>query len=77
MKEPIIHSHITDILDEDHPLADTTIYCDKCKEMLHASENECMQSWIETGKGNFCLTCFSKMILIMEYNVLEEEWGLK
>lgn len=59
IKEPIIHSHITDGLEENHPLAYDSVYCDKCKkEMLHCFNNECMQTWFETDKGNFCTKCY-------------------
>lgn len=60
MKEPQIHSHITDYLDESHPLHDKEVYCASCKEMLHFYINECMQTWIETGEGNYCVKCFFK-----------------
>jgi len=71
--EPNIHSHITDVLDDSHPLAYETVYCDKCRSaMLHAANNECMQTWIETGKGNFCTHCFCTMGI----EVLEDDMGL-
>lgn len=56
--EPKIHSHLTDSLPESHPLAYESIGCKICNETLHAGNNECMQTWIETGKGNFCFSCF-------------------
>jgi hypothetical protein len=59
MREPIIHSHITDILGEEHPLAYASVYCCACGEALHASNNECMQTWVEGGTGNYCLRCFA------------------
>jgi len=56
--EPIVHSHISDVLPEGHPLANEDVYCDHdngaCQVMLHASNNECMQTWFETTEGNFC-----------------------
>ena len=58
MNEPLIHSHITDCLPDTHPLRNSSVYCNKCKEMLHASNNECMQTWIEADKGNYCTQCF-------------------
>ena len=62
MKEPVIHSHITDELPEDHPLAYKQLYCDKCPDTLvHAFNNECMQTWVETRSGNYCLKCFSEI----------------
>lgn len=59
-KEPIFHSHISDSLDENHPLAFVSIGCDAlCGKQLHAFNNECMSSWWETEFGNFCIFCFS------------------
>ena len=57
-KEPLIHSHITDELPDDHPLAQKSVYCSRCLVMLHAVNNECMQTWFETEYGNFCTKCF-------------------
>lgn len=58
-KEPIIHSHVTDVLPDSHPLAFVQVYCDnKCGALVHASNNECMQSWYETEYGNYCSFCF-------------------
>ena len=60
MEEPRVHSHITDGLFERHPLAHETVWCTgDCGKMLHAHNNECMQAWIETDRGNFCLACFA------------------
>lgn len=59
ISEPKIHSHITDVLPDDHRLARESIFCEKCGDMLHAFNNECMQTWVETGRGNFCLKCFA------------------
>lgn len=57
-KEPIIHSHIEDLLPDNHPLAFEHLHCDKCGELVHSSNNECMQTWIETEFGNYCSLCF-------------------
>lgn len=59
--EPIVHSHITDCLPEDHKLAFTSVYCDKCGEMVHAFNNECMQTWLEVDGKNLCTKCFPIM----------------
>jgi len=59
MEEPRIHSHITDALPDDHALAYEMVDCEKCGVMVHASNNECMQTWIETGRGAFCMRCFA------------------
>ncbi len=64
--EPIIHSHIEDVLPEEHPLAFDTIYCGKCKVMVHAGNNECMRTWVETEFGNYCSGCF-KFGEVMEF----------
>ena len=75
MSEPLIHSHLTDVLPMDHPLANDSVYCKKCNVMLHASNNECMQTWIETALGNFCTKCFPVVeVLDGEYfqKVLDE-----
>jgi hypothetical protein len=58
MKEPLIHSHILDVLPDSHPLSGSVVVCDRCEASLHMSNNECMQTWVETGIGNFCLKCF-------------------
>ena len=73
LTEPLIHSHITDVLPADHPLAWETVYCDSCMTMVHASNNECMQTWAETGLGPFCMPCWGKNDL----SVLDEDWGLR
>ena len=64
IKEPLLHSHITDKLPDDHPRASTTVFCDSCGKMVHAANNECMTPWVEfdcTG-GNVCLQCFSQFV---------------
>jgi len=60
MYEPRIHSHITDVLPEGHPLARCNVHCDRCGVLTHAFNNECMSTWVETGQGAFCLTCFAR-----------------
>lgn len=62
-EEPLIHSGITDVLDETHPLAYETVYCNGngCGEMLHHCINENMQTWVEAHKGNYCLPCFTAL----------------
>lgn len=59
MNEPQIHSHITDLLPDEHPLAFHGVYCKVCGMMLHASNNECMATWVESGSGNYCLAHFA------------------
>ena len=62
-EEPLIHSGITDVLEDAHPLAHETTYCDgtDCGEMLHACNNENMTTWVEAHKGNYCLPCFTAL----------------
>lgn len=64
--EPRIHGTL-DELPGNHPfvLKSSSLYCENCNEMIWAFNNECMQTWVESGKGNFCITCFA--ILIVEY----------
>lgn len=83
MIEPKIHSHIEDCLDDDHPLAFEQVRCAKCGELVHAGNNECMQTWVETGQGNYCVVCWSVLIgcyRTTRYgfvaNVLDAPWGL-
>lgn len=59
-REPLIHSYITDRLDDSHPLAWKSLRCKMCDCHLHTL-NECMRPWVETGKGNYCLMCFAKV----------------
>lgn len=73
MKEPLIHSGITDGLPKDHPLnklAETQdgIDCIKCGTMVHClgaagddlHYGECMRTWVETSEGAYCLPCLAK-----------------
>ena len=63
MCEPKIHSHISDCLPKGHKLSISSVYCDKCEEMLHCdAPGECMQTWFETGAGNFCFKCFIEKV---------------
>ncbi len=57
MIEPIIHSNIEDGLPENHALAEVDVECSKCGVLVHCHNNECMQTWLETGRGNFCTAC--------------------
>jgi hypothetical protein len=55
--EPLLHTGKKDRLPDFHPLAFKTVYCDSCKAMVHAGNNECMKDWQETSEGNFCCHC--------------------
>lgn len=57
LAEPKIH-FVFDDLPADRVDAYARIECERCDELLHASNNEQMQPWVETGKGNYCFTCF-------------------
>ncbi len=59
--EPSIHSNITDSLDDKHPLAFQDVFCRECGKMVHASNNECMVTWVETKLGPICLSCLAKI----------------
>jgi hypothetical protein len=56
--EPQLHSHVLDRLPDGHPLAFTRVSCDRCDTPLHLQSNSCMRTWVESGRGNFCLRCF-------------------
>ena len=55
--EPLIRSHVTDVLPEDHPLAYEQVDCDRCGTIIHAGNNECMTTWIEWGPYKLCGEC--------------------
>lgn len=61
--EPMIHSGLTGVLDERHPLAHTSVYCSgpDCRAMLHCECNENVLTWVEAPKGNYCLPCFARL----------------
>ena len=61
--EPRIHSGLTDVLPDNHPLRNRHTYCDrdKCRELLHCCINENMQTWVEANRGNYCLPCFAEL----------------
>lgn len=75
--EPVIHSHITDILGEGHPLAYENVYCAMkrehgCNEMLHCSNNECMTTWVEFGGLAVCGRAFALYVLEKSDGVLDD-----
>ena len=87
--EPKIHSHIEDGLPDDHPLAWEQVDCMTCGKPVHNSRNECISSWVETGKGIFCFRCWINALGaegegglgVLKYywglNVAADYWGLK
>jgi hypothetical protein len=58
-REPRIHSHVTGRLPDTHPLARSRVSCERCESLVHLASNSCVRTWIETGRGNFCLPCFA------------------
>lgn len=60
--EPRIWSGITDCLPDDHPLAWETLSCSTCGTMVHAANNENMDTWVETGRDVFCLPHFVEAV---------------
>ena len=72
--EPRIWSQITDTLPDGHSLAGRTLYCQRCEQMVHASNNENMQTWVETGHGPHCLMCFA--VIERAVDLEAEGWGL-
>jgi len=76
--EPKIHSHIEDALPDNHSLACKDVYCLGCGDLVHAFNNECMGTWMETGLGNFCLKCFVELVAEHDIlGVLDDEFGLE
>jgi hypothetical protein len=82
--EPRIWSHITDQLPDAHPLAFAAVYCRSCGALVHASNNECMTTWVETGKGGFCIEHFVEALMEEDsagrrYYLMgdDEDWALE
>ena len=72
IQAPKLHSHVEDGLPKKHPLAFVDIYC-SCGAMLHSENNECMQTWIETGEGNYCVGCFAEIPFV---SALSNKYGI-
>lgn len=72
--DPVLHSHVSDVLPDGHKYSHKAIGCARCEVPLHASNNECMVTWVETGKGAFCIKCFAAL---SDANSLDEEYGLE
>jgi hypothetical protein len=64
--EPLIHSHITDSLPKDHLMANESQFCQICKGMVHAFNNECMRTWIEWEGAVFCFDCFCDKVVLTQ-----------
>ena len=52
-----MHTHITDGLPDGHSLRDQHVSCGKCGELVHAADNECMQTWFEFRGSILCSAC--------------------
>lgn len=76
MSEPLIHSHESDCLPDNHRLANSSVYCSLCKMMVHAFNNECMAMWVETGLGNYCIDCFYAEVTRADYSGFYQKMGL-
>lgn len=72
--EPRIWSGISDELPANHPDAQRSLYCVQCGALVHAANNENMATWVETGKGPFCLADFTANA--RTYLDQGEGWGL-
>lgn len=71
MREPLIHSHATDCLPEDNPLAFEQVHCRSCGVLVHAGNNECMQTWFEFEGGNACAQCVGTFPSLYHGELLE------
>ena len=60
--EPLIHSHLTDALPDDHGQAYQQVLCVKCGTLCHSASNECMSTWIEYEGACYCSHCFAKIL---------------
>lgn len=64
MSLPTLHTDDEDCLPDGHPLQHEFVNCTGCGELLHAGHNECMQDWLETSGGNFCLPCLAPNLTV-------------
>lgn len=75
--EPKIHGVVEDSLHPAHPLAFKAVECDSCRDDVHSSPNECLNIWVETGIGNFCVPCFSYRLQLYQRRETDtKKWGL-
>jgi len=56
--EPKFHCFDDCFINDDHPLAWKSQYCQVCMTMCHAGNNETMTAWFETNMGAVCMLCF-------------------
>lgn len=58
------HSHASDALEDNHPLAHEDIECTRCGVLVHAPNNECMRTWVELPQFDniLCSECFGDIL---------------
>lgn len=61
-QEPLCHSHLTDVLPDDHLLAKEQVHSERCAVLVHAANNECMQTWFEFEGHVACSRCFGEYL---------------
>lgn len=66
--EPRVHSHLDDCLPASHHLAWTGVDCAKCGTLVHACNNECMQTWFEFEDVNVCAQCVGTLPKVLHVN---------
>jgi hypothetical protein len=74
-QEPLCHSHLTDGLPDDHPLAWQQVHCERCSELVHAANNECMQTWFEFEGHVACAPCFGDYLCLFGDALGEKGFG--
>jgi hypothetical protein len=65
-----VHSHVEDELPDGHPLQWQQVQCVACGVLVHAGNNECMQTWFEFSNANVCAPCVGTLPSVMHSN----EW---
>jgi len=53
----------SDSLPENHPLAHETVFCEECRKMIHAGNNEFMTAWVELLDENLCVDCWYQRVI--------------
>jgi formylmethanofuran dehydrogenase subunit E len=57
----VMHTHISDGLPAKHPLCNRHVACDRCDELVHAENNECVQTWFEFRGHVLCASCLKQI----------------
>lgn len=68
MTEPLIHSHIDDGLPDGHRWQWEQVHCKSCGDLVHAGNNECMETWFEFGDAAACAECVGTLPSVMHDN---------